>query len=415
MKHRIFLLCLLVLPVLMGCALRAPEPTEPPAVAVSAETAVPATEATAEPATEAPTQPEPTEPPDYVTSLLRDMTLRQKVGQLFIIHPDSLDPPPDPKEKCATVCTSVMADAMAQYPVGGIIMFRENIESTDQIRKFNADLQALAGIPLFMGIDEEGGLVARLANHQAFDLPKYASAASVGRTGEPANALEMGRTIGAYLKEYGFNLDFAPVADVNTNPKNPVIGSRAFSSDPETAGQMAAAMAEGLREQGVIATFKHFPGHGDTAEDSHDNLAVSHKSVQKLAQCEWIPFSFATADDMIMLGHIALPQVLNDRTPASMSYQVVTGILREQLGFDGLIITDSLEMGAITELYTSADAAVTAIKAGCDLILMPDDLEAAFDAVVNAYETGELSQSDLDATVERILRFKERHGLFGIG
>ena len=415
MKRRILLLCLLVLPVLTGCALRYPAPTEPPFVAVSGETVAPATEVPTEPATEAPTQPEPTEPPDYVTSLLREMTLRQKVGQLFIIHPDSLDPPPDPTEKCATVCTPAMADAMAQYPVGGIIMFQENIESADQIRKFNSDLQSLAGIPLFLGIDEEGGLVARLANHQAFDLPKYPSAASVGNTGDPANALEMGRTIGAYLKEYGFNLDFAPVADVNTNPKNPVIGKRAFSSDPETAGIMASAMAEGLRDQGVIATFKHFPGHGDTAEDSHNHLAVSYKSAQELAQCEWIPFSFATADDMIMLGHIALPQVLNDRTPASMSRQVVTGILREQLGFEGLIITDSLEMGAITDLYTSADAAVRAIQAGCDLILMPDDLEAAFDAVVNAYETGELSQADLNATVERILRFKERHGMMGIG
>ena len=414
MKRCLFLLCLPVL-LLAGCTDLLPKPTEPPAVAVVA-TAVPETEVpeTAAP-TEAPTQPEPTEPPDYVTSLMQEMTLRQKVGQLFIVHPDSLDPPPDPAEKCAVSCTPAMMEAMEKYPVGGIIMFGENIESPEQIKRFNADLQACSDIPLFLCVDEEGGLVARLANHKAFDLPKYRSAAAVGKSGDPDKALEMGRNIGAYLKEYGFNVDFAPVADVNTNPKNTIIGNRAFSSRPDTAAAMAAAMAEGLREQGIIATFKHFPGHGDTAEDSHDGLAVSGKPAEELAQCEWIPFASATEDDMVMVGHIALPAILNDRTPASLSPEVVTGILKNQLGFQGLVITDSLEMGAITDLYTSDKAALGALKAGCDLILMPANLETAFEAVVEACETGELSKNDLDAAVERILRFKEQHGLLGIG
>lgn len=415
MKRYLPLLCLLAVSVLAGCAPRLLQPTEPPAVAVVAETMPPATAAPTEPATEAPTQPEPTEPPDYVTSLLREMTLRQKVGQLFIVHPDSLDPPPDPAKKCATACTPAMIRAMENYPVGGIIMFAENIESPRQLKKFNADLQACSEIPLFLCVDEEGGLVSRLANHKAFNLPKYKSVASVGKSGAPAKALEMGRTIGAYLKEYGFNVNFAPVADVNTNPKNTIIGTRAFSPKPETAGQMASAMADGLREAGIIPTFKHFPGHGDTVEDSHDALAVSRKTAAELAACEWLPFESATADDVIMVGHIALLNVLSDRTPASMSPEVVTGILKNQLGFQGLVITDSLEMGAITDLYTSDKAAISAVKAGCDLILMPANLEKAFDALVNAYETGELDTADLDATVERILRFKERHGILGIG
>ena len=414
MKRCLFLLCLPVL-LLAGCAALLPKPTEPPAVAVAA-TAVPETEVpeTAAP-TEAPTQPEPTEPADYVTSLMQKMTLRQKVGQLFIVHPDSLDPPPDPAEKCAVSCTPAMMDAMKKYPVGGIIMFAENIESPEQIKRFNEDLQACSDIPLFLCVDEEGGLVARLANHKVFDLPKYRSAAAVGKSGNPDKALEMGRTIGGYLAEYGFNVDFAPVADVNTNPKNTIIGSRAFSSKPDTAAAMAAAMAEGLREQGIIATFKHFPGHGDTAEDSHDGLAVSHKTAEELAACEWIPFGAATDGDMVMVGHIALPAILNDRTPASLSPEIVTGILKNQLGFQGLVVTDSLEMGAITDLYTSDKAALGALKAGCDLILMPANLETAFEAVVEACETGELSKNDLDAAVERILRFKEQHGLLGIG
>ena len=413
MKRYLFLL--FVIPMLMGCAAVLPKPTEEPAVPVAAETMAPATEAPTQPATEAPTQPEQTEPPDYVTSLMQEMTLRQKIGQLFIVHPDSLDPPPNPDEKCAVGCTPAMMEALQQYPVGGIIMFGENIESPDQIRKFNTDLQACAEIPLFLCIDEEGGLVARLANHKAFDLPKYRSAASVGKSGDPSKALEMGRTIGSYLKEYGFNVDFAPVADVNTNPKNTIIGSRAFSSKPETAAQMAAAMAEGLREEGIIPTFKHFPGHGDTAEDSHDALAVSRKTAEELAECEWIPFESATENDMIMMGHIALPGILPDRTPATMAPEIVTDVLKNQLGFQGLVITDSLEMGAITAQYTSDKAALYALKAGCDIILMPANLETAFEAVVEACETGELSKDHLDATVERILRFKEQHGILGIG
>ena len=413
MKRYLFLL--FVIPMLMGCAAVLPKPTEEPAVPVAAETMAPATVAPTQPATEAPTQPEQTEPPDYVTSLMQNMSLRQKVGQLFIIHPDSLDPPPNPDEKCAVGCTPAMMEALQQYPVGGIIMFGENIESPDQIRKFNTDLQACAEIPLFLCIDEEGGLVARLANHKAFDLPKYRSAASVGKSGDPSKALEMGRTIGSYLKEYGFNVDFAPVADVNTNPKNTIIGSRAFSSKPETAAQMAAAMAEGLREEGIIPTFKHFPGHGDTAEDSHDALAVSRKTAEELAACEWIPFESATEYDMIMVGHIALPNVLNNRTPATMSEEIVTEVLKNQLGFQGLVVTDSMEMGAITAQYTSDKAALYALKAGCDIILMPANLETAFEAVVEACETGELSKDHLDATVERILRFKEQHGILGIG
>ena len=366
---RCLLLCLLVIPALMGCV-GFPKPTEAPAAAVYADIPAPAAEAPTEPMTEAAAQPEGTEPPDYVTTLLREMTLRQKVGQLFIIHPDSLDPPPEPEKKCAVACTPAMKEAMAEYPVGGIIMFGENIESPGQLKEFNENLQACAQIPLFICVDEEGGLVSRLANHKAFRLPKYRSAAAIGKSETTANALEMGRTIGAYLKEYGFNVDFAPVADINTNPKNTIIGNRAFSSTPEAAGQMAAAMAEGLRAQGIIPTFKHFPGHGNTAEDSHTALAVSRKTTAELAECELLPFGYATADDMIMVGHIALPAILDSRTPASMSPEIVTGMLKTQMGFQGLVITDSLEMGAVTALYNSAEAALGAHKAGCDLLLM---------------------------------------------
>ena len=221
----------------------------------------------------------------------------------------------------------------------------------------------------------------------------------------------MGETIGAYLARYGFNLDFAPVADVNTNPNNVVIGTRAFSSDPMIAGQMAAAFASGLGQKGVISTFKHFPGHGDTAEDSHSGLAINHKDRATLKKCEWLPFRKATSRDMVMVGHIALPAVTGNRVPATMSYEIVTQILKKDLGFSGLVITDSLQMGAITDSYNSVEAAVTALKAGCDILLMPNDLPSAFDGVRAAVEDGTLSEQWLNETVERILKFKQLHGI----
>ena len=207
-------------------------------------------------------QPEETEvvstdiPPveDGIDSILQQMTIREKIGQLFIIRADSLDisqtseQVSDSSEAGVIALSEVMADMIREYPVGGIVMFGKNIVDSEQLTSFVESLQSTSNIPLFMAIDEEGGLVARLANHSAFDLPKYASAAAVGASEDSSDALAMGTAIGAYLDEYGFNMDFAPVADVNTNPPNPVIGSRAFSSNAVVAAEMAKAMAEGLKQ-----------------------------------------------------------------------------------------------------------------------------------------------------------------------
>jgi len=344
-----------------------------------------------------------------VDKLLAEMTLQEKVGQLFFVRPDSLAGVND-----VTTMTEEMQKALREYPVGGIIMFAGNITSAEQITAFHAALQAHSEIPLFLSVDEEGGRVARIANHEAFDVPTYRSAAAVGREGNPGAALAMGETIGTYLREYGFNMNFAPVADVNTNPNNPVIGNRAFSSDAATAAAMASAMAEGLRKQGILPVYKHFPGHGDTAEDSHVGIAVSNKTAEEMAACEWLPFMQANDRDCIMVGHIAVPSITGDMTPASMSYTVVTEILREQLGFDGLIITDGLEMGAVTQLYSSGEAAVSAILAGCDMLLVPVNMQEAFEAVITAVENSEISMERLDESVRRILSFKlEQIGSLG--
>lgn len=351
--------------------------------------------------------PETTLPPDPLDLLLADMSLEQKVGQLFIVAPEQLLN----GSGAVTAVNDPLAEALRQYPVSGIILFADNIRTPEQLETLNRQLRESCGIAPFLAVDEEGGIVARLARNNAFNLPKYSSAAAVGASGDSSDALDMGRTIGAYLAQYGFNLDFAPVADVNTNPYNPVIGNRAFSSDPETAAEMVAAFAQGLRENGVIATYKHFPGHGDTAQDSHSALAVSNRTLEELEQCEFLPFLEAGSADMVMVGHIALPKVTGNMRPATLSRTVVTEILREQLSFSGLIVTDSMQMGAITKAYSAGEAAVGAFLAGCDIVLMPENLPEAFQAVLAALEDGTLSVDWLNSTVRRILEFKQIHGI----
>lgn len=388
--------------ILAGCA----------APAVQETTAVPteSTEApivtTAPPATTE-AAPETAFSPDSLDQMVADMTLRQKVGQLFIARPEQLLP----EARAVREVTPELEQALEEYPLGGLILFADNVMKPEQLLALNAGLAEMPGIPMFIAVDEEGGLVARLAGNWKFKLTKYESAMAVGASGDPADALEMGRTIGGYLREYGFNLNFAPVADVHTNPKNPVIGTRAFSTDPLIAAQMAAAFADGLEENGIIATFKHFPGHGDTNQDSHSGLAVVYKTKEALESCEFIPFREATAQDMVMVAHVALPEVTGDMTPATLSPAIVTGILKEELGFEGLIITDAMEMGAIVETYGSGPAAVAALQAGCHIILIPEDLPEAFDAVLAALEDGTLSMEWLDETVRKILEFKQLHGI----
>ena len=399
---KLFALTALLLALLWGCTPTPPETTEAPT-----KTTTEAQPETTQPPTEAPTEPDP------LVLQLEAMTLEEKVGQLFMVTPGTLGLPQikAPMEALSqeqlTQMENAIREIFAKYPVGGIVQFAADLYSPEQITAYNALLQRAAEIPLFLGIDEEGGTVARLANHSAFDLPQYQSAGAVGASGNPEDALKMGQTIGAYLGEYGFNMDFAPVADVNTNPNNPVIGNRSFSSDCNVAGQMAKAMAEGLEEQGIVPVFKHFPGHGDTAQDSHEEVAYSHKTLEELQACEFIPFSGLTENQCVMVGHIALPEVTGDMTPATLSSEIVTGLLREKLGFRGLILTDSMVMEAITDNYSSAEASLLALEAGCQIILQPADFPSAFAGVVEAVEAGTFPEEQLNAVVLQILRFKQ--------
>lgn len=356
---------------------------------------------------------------DPVEKWIQTMSLKEKVGQLFLIRPESLDSSKTAEQvhaslRCGvTEMTEGMRKMLAEYPVGGVVLFGKNIEDSVQLTDFISSWQKESKIPMFVSVDEEGGQIARLANHKAFDLPKYESAAAVASSGNSVEALTMGDTIGGYLKKYGFNMDFAPVADVNTNPDNPIIGTRAFSSDAAVVAKMASAMATGLKHQDIIPIFKHFPGHGDTAEDSHTALAVSYKTREEMEECEWIPYQKLTDQECVMVGHIAVPEITGNLTPATMSEEVVTGILRNDLEFDGVVLTDSLAMQAITDEYSSGEAAIHALQAGCDILLMPYDFQEAFDVVVDAVEDGRISESRLNDSVARILRLKYDYGLLG--
>ena len=347
---------------------------------------------------------------DAVETRLASMTLREKVGQLFVVRPEALD---FEKTSGGTQLTDAMREHLAQYPVGGIVLFKQNITDADQMTALIRDYQNASTTGLLVAVDEEGGTVARLANHKAFDLPKYANAAAIGATGDPAQARAMGRTIGGYLKPYGFNLDFAPVADVNSNPKNPVIGKRAFSSDPNVAASMVSAAVEGFHEAGMLCTLKHFPGHGDTGEDSHYGTATTAKTWEEMQAVEMLPFEagIAAGADVVMAAHITTPNATSDGLPASLSYTMLTERLREELGFTGVICTDALEMKAISSHYAPADAAVAALNAGADILLMPSDLCAAFEGVVQAVENGTVSEERLNESVRRILTLKEKAGI----
>jgi len=360
-------------------------------------------------------------PGSAAEALLEKMTDEEKVGQLFLVRPDALDPDLTPAEindasgSGVTALSGRMKETLAAIPVGGVAVFGKNIVSPSQLTGFLGDLQSASAVPLLTGVDEEGGKVSRIANSAGFDVKKYDSMESVGATGDSGNAREAGAVIGAYLKKYGFCLDFAPVADVNTNPDNIVIGSRSFGSDPALAAKMVAAEIEGFHESGVMTSAKHFPGHGDTAGDTHDGFVSVSKTWDELCACELIPFEAAigAGTDSIMVSHISAPNVTRDGLPSSLSKEMITDRLRGDLGYGGVVITDSLSMGAVTSAYGAAECAVLAVQAGADLLLMPEDLAQAYAGVLAAVKNGAVSRARLDESVLRILRLKEAYGLLG--
>ena len=339
--------------------------------------------------------------------VLQSMTLTEKVGQLFVICPELLYD--TMRGHYETELTSDMKEALSQYPAGGFILYGGNIISPDQLLKFTADLKEACDIMPLMAIDEEGGTVARIARNASFDIENVGSMIDIGSTGDPENAYNAGATIGEYISYYGFNMDFAPVADIKIDPDNAVTKSRSFGDDPELVSKMVGAFLDALHSQNIAGSVKHFPGHGAATNDTHLGYSAVYKTWEELLQMEVIPFreNFSKADS-IMIGHLSLVNVTSDDLPASLSYELITGKLRNELGYDGVILSDALNMGAILESYTAGEAAVMAFLAGNDILLMPSDYYEAFNAVYKAVESGKISESRLNESVRRILALKRR-------
>ncbi len=349
---------------------------------------------------------------------LASMTLRDKVGMMFFVRPEALDTdvyydsPQDLTDISLQEVNDRMRETARNYPMGGVILFGHNIKDEDQLRRFITDLQQLEGRPL-LGIDEEGGRVARIGRNPNFNVPKFPSAASLAAAGRTSDVKNAANTIGKYLKNYGFDVDFAPVADVNTNPQNIVIGDRAFADNPREAAPMVKAYLKGLQEAGIVGCLKHFPGHGDTQADTHFGYAMSRKKWDEIRDCEMIPFKagIQAGAHMIMTAHISLPNVTGSNVPSTLSPLIMQDKLRGEMNFDGVIITDAMEMGAIIRQYSVEDASIMAIKAGVDMLLCVREYPLVFDAVLNAVQRGEIPESRIDESVRRILHLRHAVGL----
>ncbi|MGP4081046.1 beta-N-acetylhexosaminidase [Pseudalkalibacillus sp. R45] len=343
-----------------------------------------------------------------IEAYMDQMTMEEKVGQLLMPAIREFDEVP------VTEMNDELKELLDTYQPGGIILFRENVRSRQQVKQLNGALQQESEVPLLISIDQEGGLVTRLSY-----FPELAGNMALGATQKPELARETGEVLGAELKQLGIHIDFAPSVDVNSNPHNPVIGIRAYGDDPDRVGEMGVSFMSGLQDAGVMAVAKHFPGHGGLDLDSHYVLPVSDQSLEELHQTELPPFQMLLDEGVggVMTAHITFPNIdqsefvsLKDgfpiKVPATTSKKIVKQLLRDEMKFDGLVFTDSMEMKAIADHFGPGEAAVQAVLAGVDVIVMPDHLKVAYDALHNAVEEGRISEERLDESVRRILKAK---------
>ncbi|MFQ8766732.1 MAG: glycoside hydrolase family 3 N-terminal domain-containing protein [Oscillospiraceae bacterium] len=266
--------------------------------------------------------------------------------------------------------------------------------------------------PLFLGTDEEGGTVSRVGSNPAMGAKEFPSAQSLGEQADPAAVYQAGQDIGGTLHAIGFNMDFAPVADVSSGA-SAVIGSRSFGTDAQLCASLVSIMMQSLSAEEIVPCLKHFPGYGSAITDDHYGTSVLTKTQEELEACDFLPFSsgIASGAPFVMVSHLSVPEIVGDETPSDLSSKIVSDLLRNKLGFTGVIITDSHQMASITDHYTPGEAAVKALQAGVDMILMPQDLQAAFDGVKQALSDGTLTQARIDESVLRILQVKAEYNI----
>lgn len=343
------------------------------------------------------------EKPSLVDETLAGMTLHEKVCQMMFVTPEELT-----GEDGVTVAGDATRQALENYPVGGIVYFAKNLESQDQVKEMIDNSQKYSSIGLFVATDEEGGVVNRLMDTVG---TTYIGSMYYYKDDGDETAYENAYTIANDMSALGFNLDFAPVADVWSNPDNTVIGERAYSDDYAQAAELVGNAVKGFNDGGVMCTLKHFPGHGDTVEDSHYSSAYVHRTKEEIMADEMQPFrsGIEAGAEFVMVGHLIVPDI--DEVPATLSYKIATGILRDELKFEGVAITDSFEMESIADNYSVDDAVVMSVKAGMDMILQPKNMTSAVNSIEQAVADGELSEDRIDESVRRILTLKESRGL----
>ena len=341
-----------------------------------------------------------------VKAAMEKLTLEQKVAQLFIVRPEAVTGVGQ-----VTAAGETTRAALAEMPVAGICYFADNLLDTDQTREMLSNTmkygQEANGLPMFLCVDEEGGTVSRVGGNPGFGVDNVGDMCDVGATGDTDEAYEVAKHIGTYLEYLGFNVDFAPDADIANNPEG-TMGQRSFGSTADVVAPMVAAQVRGFKDGGVLCAAKHFPGIGGAKGDSHEVSIYSDKTLDEIRAEELRPFEAAIEEDVpfVMVGHLSVPEVTGDDDPASISKEIVTDLLRDELGFKGIIITDSMGMGAATEAVGVDRVAVAAISAGVDIVLMPADLEAAYQGVLDALDSGELTEERIDESVARILTVK---------
>ena len=329
---------------------------------------------------------------EKVNTIMSEMTLEEKIAQMLVIQYSG-----------DTVDDKLINEIQSVQP-GGFILFANNITTYEETKDFVNTLQNNSKIPMIISVDQEGGNVQRIA--ELNDATYIPDMYSLGLTNDYELAYEIGAVMAKEMRTIGINTVFAPVTDILSDKSEKVLGTRSFGSSAELVSKMAVNVANGLEDNGVIATYKHFPGLGATTVDSHESLPVVNKSLEDLKLTELIPYESAISNNakIIMVGHIALPNVTGDKTPASLSKVIVTDVLRVQLGFDGLIITDALNMGALTKNYSNKNIYLKAVDAGCDLLLMPENNYEAVDLIKN-----NVSEERINESVKRILIFKLKY------
>lgn len=340
---------------------------------------------------------------DIVEKTLADMSLRDKVCQMMFVRPESIT-----GIDVVTAAGDTTKSALEQYPVGGIVYFAQNMESKDQVKEMIDNSQSYSKVGLFISTDEEGGMVNRLMNTVG---TTYIDSMYNYKDEGIQKAHDNAYTIASDMAALGFNMDFAPVADVWSNPDNTVIGERAYSDDYSQAAELVGSAVKGFEDGGVMCTLKHFPGHGDTAEDSHYSSAYVRRTKDEIMADEMQPFTAGidAGAEFVMVGHLIVPDI--DELPATLSYKITTEMLRNEMHFEGIAITDSLAMSSIADNYGVGESAVMSIKAGIDMLLDPTDIDTAIDAVVQAVESGDITEDRINESVRRILTLKEKHGL----